>query len=175
MFAKARRSAIAAALLITLALAGCSSPGGSGGTDPGGGDPYGAPSSDSTPSEDSPPAADDAELRVADSPLGEIVVDGEGLTVYMFDSDTQGADASACEGQCLTNWPPVTTDSTEPVVSGVTGEVGTIAAADGSMQITLDGWPLYYFAGDQAAGDVNGQGVNDVWWVLSPAGERIAE
>ena len=177
MFAKVRKSAFAAALLITLAIAGCSSPSGSGGSgdDPGMGDPYGSPSSESTPSEDSPPAADDAELTVADSSLGEIVVDGKGMTVYMFDNDTQGADASACAGQCLVNWPPVTTESTEPSVSGVTGEIGTITTADGEMQVTLDGWPLYYFAGDQAAGDVNGQGVNDVWWVLSPAGERMAE
>ncbi|MBO0979299.1 hypothetical protein [Microbacterium sp. SD291] len=172
MFAKVRKPAIAAALLLTLAMAGCSS---AGGTDPGSGDPYGAPSAETAPSEEAPPAAGEAELTVADTSLGEITVDGEGMTVYMFDDDTQGAGASACEGQCLTNWPPVTTESAAPAVEGVTGEVGTITAADGSKQVTLDGWPLYYFAGDQAAGDVNGQGVGGVWWVLSPAGERMAE
>lgn len=114
-----------------------------------------------------------AVLTTADSDLGEIVVDGEGLTVYMFDNDTQGADVSVCEGECATNWPAVTTDSDSPEVEGVTGEVGTITGVDGSTQVTLNGWPLYYFAGDAAAGDTAGQGVNDVWWVLTPAGEKI--
>ena len=93
----------------------------------------------------------------------------------MFDDDTQGAGASTCEGQCAANWPAVTTDSDAPAVEGVTGEVGTITGVDGATQVTLNGWPLYYFAGDAAAGDVNGQGVGGIWWVLSPAGERMAE
>ena len=115
----------------------------------------------------------DALLTTADSDLGEIVVDGEGMTVYMFDNDTQGGDASTCEGQCAANWPAVTTDSDDPTVDGVTGEVGTITGVDGETQVTLNGWPLYYFAGDSAAGDVNGQGVNGVWWVLTPDGEKV--
>ncbi|MFD4420805.1 hypothetical protein ACFWN7_04775 [Agromyces sp. NPDC058484] len=115
----------------------------------------------------------DALLTTADSDLGEIVVDGEGMTVYMFDSDTQGGDASTCEGQCATNWPAVTADSDDPAVEGVTGEIGTITGVDGETQVTLNGWPLYYFAGDSAAGDTNGQGVGGVWWVLTPAGEKI--
>jgi predicted lipoprotein with Yx(FWY)xxD motif len=68
----------------------------------------------------------------------------------------------------------VTTDSATPALDGVTGEVSTIQTADGERQITLNGWPLYYFAGDEKPGDVNGQGVNDVWWVLTPSGERLA-
>ena len=115
----------------------------------------------------------DAVLTTADSSLGEIVVDGEGLTVYMFDNDTQGGDASSCEGECAANWPAVPADSDEPVVEGVTGEIGTITGIEGETQVTLNGWPLYYFAGDSAVGDTNGQGVNDVWWVLTPAGEKI--
>jgi predicted lipoprotein with Yx(FWY)xxD motif len=119
-------------------------------------------------------AAADALLMTADSSLGEIVVDAEGNTVYMFDSDTQGGDASTCEGQCATNWPAVTSDSDAPEVdASVTGEIGTITGVDGSTQLTLNGWPLYYFAGDSAPGDTNGQGVNGVWWVLTPAGEKI--
>ena len=123
---------------------------------------------------EAPEEMSSAVLTTADSSLGEIVVDGEGMTVYMFDSDTQGADVSVCEGECATNWPAVTTDSDSPEVEGVTGEVGTITGVDGSTQVTLNGWPLYYFIGDEAAGDTNGQGVNDVWWVLTPAGERFA-
>jgi predicted lipoprotein with Yx(FWY)xxD motif len=115
----------------------------------------------------------DALLTTADSSLGEIVVDADGMTVYMFDNDAQGGDASTCEGQCAANWPAVTTDSDDPTVEGVTGEVGTITGVDGETQVTLNGWPLYSYAGDSAAGDTNGQGVNGVWWVLTPAGEKI--
>jgi predicted lipoprotein with Yx(FWY)xxD motif len=132
---------------------------------------YGSPQETAAPTEEE--AASNAALTTADSDLGEIVVDGEGMTVYMFDSDTQGSGTSTCEGQCATNWPAVTTDSDEPVVEGVTGEVGTITGVDGSTQVTLNGWPLYYYAGDAAAGDTTGQGVGDVWWVLTPAGEKI--
>lgn len=175
MLSRVRKSAAAAALLMALVVAGCSSPsggsGGSGDSGSDGGDMYGQPSTTS-----SAPADDAAStgLMVADSSLGQIIVDGKGMTLYMFDDDTQGAGESTCAGQCLTNWPPLTTTGEAPAVTGVTGEVGTITTADGSTQVTLNGWPLYYFAGDSAAGDVNGQGVGGIWWVLSPAGERMA-
>ncbi|HEU4756207.1 MAG TPA: hypothetical protein VFS72_06065 [Agromyces sp.] len=157
---------LATAALAVL-LAGCSN--GSGGEAPA--DPYGAPSESTAPTTGS--TGSEALLTTADSDLGEIVVDGEGMTVYMFDNDTQGGDASTCEGQCAANWPAVTTESDDPAVEGVTGDVGTITGVDGETQVTLNGWPLYYFAGDSAAGDVNGQGVNGVWWVLTPDGEKI--
>lgn len=159
-----------AAVALALLLGGCSNPTGTTGEAPA--DPYGGTAETTAPADD---ADEDSEalLTTADSDLGEIVVDGEGMTVYMFDSDTQGGDASTCEGECAANWPAVTTDSDEPVVEGVTGEIGTITGVEGETQVTLNGWPLYRFAGDSAAGDVNGQGVNGVWWVLSPAGEKI--
>ena len=53
--------------------------------------------------------------------------------------------------------------------------VGTITRADGTVQATYNGWPLYYFGGDSAAGDVNGQGVNDVWWVIDASGTPIGD
>ncbi|WP_425845626.1 COG4315 family predicted lipoprotein [Agrococcus sp. TSP3-2-1] len=174
MTTKTTAAALAAGLLV-VALAGCTS------AAPEPEAPTAttsqAPESSSEPdtSESAEPGASALELAVADSPLGEIVVDGEGMTVYMFDSDTQGAGVSTCEGQCATNWPAVTTDGDVPDAEGVMGELGTIVGVDGATQVTLNGWPLYYFAGDSAAGDVAGQGVNDVWWVLSPAGERMAE
>jgi len=148
--------AVAAAAIV---LAGCSSPAAE------------APADTGTSVESD--SSSGTTLTTADTDLGEIVVDGEGMTVYMYDSDTQGSGTSTCEGQCATNWPAVTTESDEPEVEGVTGEVGTITGVDGSTQVTLNGWPLYYYAGDSAAGDVNGQGVGDVWWVLTPAGEKI--
>ena len=113
-----------------------------------------------------------ASLSTADSSLGTIVVDDKGMTVYVFDNDTQGSGQSSCAGQCLANWPPVTADKA-PSLDGVTGDVDTITATDGSTQVTLDGWPLYYFAGDSAAGDTNGQAVSNIWWVVGADGKKI--
>jgi predicted lipoprotein with Yx(FWY)xxD motif len=61
-------------------------------------------------------------------------------------------------------------DGTVAAAEGVAGVIGVIAASDGSPQVTYDGRPLYYFAGDQAAGDTNGQAVSDVWWVATVDG-----
>jgi predicted lipoprotein with Yx(FWY)xxD motif len=163
-----RRTLAAGALILGLILTGCSSGGSTTPASDGAGDSYGAPSS-----EPSQPAASDSGLKVADTSLGSVVVDGNGMTAYMFDKDTQGATESACTGACLQNWPPITVSSDKPVGAGITGELGTIKTADGKMQVTLDGWPLYLFAGDQKAGDVTGQGVQDVWWVVDAAGKKI--
>ncbi|ROR66923.1 COG4315 family predicted lipoprotein [Agrococcus jenensis] len=168
MTSRTTTAALAAGLLV-IALAGCASPS----TDSSSPPPVSP--SEEAPSSSSEEPSTSAMLMVADSDVGEIVVDGDGMTVYMFDNDTQGAGASVCEGDCATNWPAVTTESEAPEVEGVTGEVGTIEGVDGATQVTLNGWPLYSFAGDSAAGDVAGQGVGGVWWVLSTAGERMAE
>ena len=117
----------------------------------------------------------DVDLALADSPLGEHLVDGEGLTLYLFDNDEPGV--SNCTGDCLTSWPPLIADDEPTWGDGVDGDlVGTIEREDdGSTQVTYDGMPLYFWAGDAAPGDVNGQGVNDVWWVVAPDGSAITE
>jgi predicted lipoprotein with Yx(FWY)xxD motif len=161
---------VAVAAALAIALAGCSGAGGDGGFLP----DYGTTETQTeTEAPDAGSMGSGAVLMTADSSLGEIVVDGAGMTVYMLTLDTQGAGASACEGTCATNWPAVTADSGEPALDGVTGEAGTITGVDGETQVTLNGWPLYYYAGDNDPGDTNGQGVNDVGWVLTPAGEMI--
>jgi predicted lipoprotein with Yx(FWY)xxD motif len=132
-----------------------------------------AESSVSSSSSASSSAGTDALLATADSGLGTIVVDSAGKTVYMFDKDVQGSGVSNCSGQCLVAWPPVVATSASPQVDGVTGQVGTITRDDGTVQATLDGWPLYYWQNDKAPGDTTGQGVQGVWWVLSPDGARV--
>lgn len=112
-------------------------------------------------------------LGVAESDLGEIVVDSEGMTVYYFTNDEADSGVSACEGGCLEAWPPVISETDAPEVEGVTGEVATIETPDGELQVTINGMPIYYFAEDEAPGDVNGQAVNDVWYVVAPDGEMI--
>jgi len=105
--------------------------------------------------------------------LGEILVGPEGLTLYMFDQDTQGADSSACAGGCAEAWPPLTTEGEPSTGEGTTVELTTFEREGGRTQVVAGGWPLYYFADDEAPGDVNGQGVNDVWWVLAPDGTPV--
>ncbi|MGX1750711.1 COG4315 family predicted lipoprotein [Glutamicibacter protophormiae] len=165
----AATSAVAA---LALALSGCA--GDSGSTDTAS-PSAGAQSSpvSSAPAQSSPSSGMQAtSLALADSSLGKIVVDGKGMTVYQFDTDTKGADSSACSGPCKDQWPAVP-GGTDVTVDGVTGKTGTITGVNGESQLTLNGWPLYYFAGDKKAGDTAGQGVKDVWWVLDAAGTPI--
>jgi predicted lipoprotein with Yx(FWY)xxD motif len=95
------------------------------------------------------------------------------MTVYFFDKDKPNSGTSVCTGACAATWPAVTTTSAKPSVKGVTGTVGTITDPEGSKQITIDGRPIYTFAGDSAAGQVNGQGVQGIWFVVSPSGTEI--
>lgn len=151
--------------LILLVLTGCSSTSGA----------HVAASNPGSSPKTSPGAtiSGGADLTVATTPLGQIVVDGKGMTAYFFDKDTANSGASACTGQCQAIWPAITSSSTTPTVSGVTGTVGTIATGDGSNQVTINGRPIYTYAYDTAPGDTNGQGVSGIWYVISPAGDEI--
>ena len=122
-----------------------------------------------------PPATDTVDLQVAEGSLGQMVVDGDGMTVYVFDNDVPDSGSSSCTGACTGQWPAVTVDDETPVVEGVNGTVGTIPTPDGRNQVTLNGWPLYTFTGDSAAGDTAGQGVNDVWWIVDPEGMKVTQ
>jgi predicted lipoprotein with Yx(FWY)xxD motif len=111
-------------------------------------------------------------VMVADSDLGQILVDGEGRTLYMFKPDSDGT--STCYDECESNWPPLTVTGDITVGEGLDAATFTTTErTDGSTQVKAGAWPLYYFANDAAPGDVNGQGVGDVWYVVSPAGEPI--
>jgi predicted lipoprotein with Yx(FWY)xxD motif len=114
-----------------------------------------------------------ASVMTADSDFGEIVVDADGRTLYVFDPDE--GKKSTCYDDCEASWPPLLTDGS-PGGDGVDASLlGTTERKDGSTQVTLDGWPLYVFAGDQAPGDTNGQGVGEVWHVVAPDGTAITD
>ncbi|BCW12216.1 MULTISPECIES: hypothetical protein [Paenarthrobacter] len=151
------------ALIVAAALAGC---GGSSGTS------TSAPPSAASSSPAASTAAG-AEMKTASSSAGQIVVDSKGMSLYFFTKDVKDSGTSACTGACLQAWPVFTTTSDAPGVDGVTGTVGTIATPDGKKQVTLNGMPLYYYAKDKAAGDVTGQGVGGVWYLVSPSGEMV--
>jgi predicted lipoprotein with Yx(FWY)xxD motif len=134
-----------------------------------------APPTSASPAASGSPAAGATVVAVADNDAGSIVVDGAGRSLYLFTRDTKGAGTSTCTGECATAWPPLLVDAAAPATAGdgLTGTLDTVTRDDGSLQVTLDGWPLYYFAGDAAAGDTNGQGLNDVWWLVAPDGSPI--
>ena len=111
--------------------------------------------------------------KTATTPLGEVVTDGDGRTLYLFSTDGKDATQSACTGACLEAWPPALVGSAAPSVSGVTGKLGSIAAPGGGRQLTLGGWPLYYYVRDAAVGDTKGQAVGNVWWVLDGSGSAV--
>jgi predicted lipoprotein with Yx(FWY)xxD motif len=130
-----------------------------------------ASASASASPEETDETSDDATVLVAASDLGEVLSDADGNTIYLFANDTEGV--STCSGDCLANWPAVEADD-EPVAGeGVDAELGTIERDDGTVQLTVNGFPAYYFAGDEGAGDTNGQGVGGVWWVVGADGEPI--
>ena len=111
-------------------------------------------------------------LQLADSTLGTILVDGDGNTLYLYGKDTPNA--PACDTSCLGGWPALVSNGAATVGTGMDLEdVGTVTAADGSTQVTFYGHPLYSFAGDAAPGDVNGQGIGGVWYVIDAEGNAV--
>ena len=113
------------------------------------------------------------DLNLASTDLGNILTDEGGYTVYLFTNDEQDAGTSACEGDCIAAW-PVVGEITSPSGALDADLIGSIERSDGSVQATYNGWPLYRFANDEAPGDTNGQGVNDIWWVLDADGNAIS-
>lgn len=107
---------------------------------------------------------------------GAVLVDGQERALYLFTRDTQNGSTSACTGNCLAEWPPLLTNA-EPVAGeGVDASLlGTITRDDGTTQVTYNGWPLYYYVDDTAAGDATGQGMEGVWFLVSPTGEAVRQ
>jgi predicted lipoprotein with Yx(FWY)xxD motif len=88
------------------------------------------------------------------------------MTLYTFKKDTPGK--SACEGECLKKWPLYYVEAVEVKAGLDAKNFGTITRADGKKQTTYKGMPLYFFSGDKKPGDTNGQGVNNLWYVVEP-------
>lgn len=116
-----------------------------------------------------------ATVETHSGPLGTFLTDGSGRTLYLFEADH--GSTSTCTGPCATAWPPFTAKGTVKAAGQATaGMVATAHQAEGAQQVTYAGHPLYYFAGDQGAGQTNGQGSTGFgapWWVVSPTGKAI--
>lgn len=145
-------------LLLPFALAAC----GTAASNYGGG---AAPSS--------PSAA--ATISVGSSSLGQILVDANGKTLYLFEADS--GTQSTCSGACAQAWPPLTTSGApKAAASASLSLLGTTTRSDGTTQVTYSGHPLYTFVNDTKPGDTTGEGSTAFgagWDVLSPSGAKI--
>ena len=105
---------------------------------------------------------------------GAFLTDG-GRAVYLWAKDSMNM--SACSGACASAWPPVPANGTLTATGGAKAtDLGTITRSDGTKQVTYDGHPLYYFVGDSAAGQTNGQGSDNFgakWWLVGASGAKI--
>lgn len=102
-----------------------------------------------------------------DAKLGNYLVDSDGKTLYYFDKDPVGA--SVCSGTCLENWPAFHANGIQVPKGMNASDFSEITREDGTKQTTFKGYPLYYFVKDAKRGDLNGQAVNNVWYVVDPA------
>ncbi len=106
-------------------------------------------------------------ISVASSSLGQILVDGQGLTLYLVSS-------GVCDGSCAGIWPPVPYGDVAVLGDGIDAFLlGQTEREDGFVQTTYNGHPLYLYSGDSAPGDLNGQGVSDVWFVVDATGNGV--
>jgi predicted lipoprotein with Yx(FWY)xxD motif len=117
-----------------------------------------------------------ASVGVSSTGLGDVLVDRQGRTLYLFERDS--GTMSACTGACAVNWPPLRVRGTPLVGSGAnSSDVGRTARPDGISQLTYNGHPLYTFVNDKKPGDTNGEGINAFggsWFAVSPAGAEVA-
>jgi predicted lipoprotein with Yx(FWY)xxD motif len=178
-----RFTPVLAALIALALLAGCGSSSKSSGSNNANAagstsaNPYGG-SSNATSTPATTPASGSgqaAQIKTAKVEFGTILVDSAGKTVYLFEKDKKNV--SNCSGACAGFWPPVTTTGAPTGSSGASmSMLGTIKRADGTMQVTYAGHPLYYFVKDTKAGDTNGEGLDKFgaeWYALGSNGKKV--
>ncbi|MBY8857105.1 hypothetical protein K7711_11505 [Nocardia sp. CA2R105] len=122
-----------------------------------------------------PAGANAIELRVVIDPaVGMRVTDHDGRSLYRFDKDTAKPSASNCNGDCALTWPPLLVSRGQNLyVDGINPRLtGFVERADGSCQITIGGWPVYFFSKDKRPADLLGQGVGGTWFAVAPTGGK---
>ena len=106
------------------------------------------------------------------SPYGTILVDSLGKTLYYFADDIPGSGKSTCTAECAALWPAISADTAKMTAPLIPADFGSITRADGSEQTTYHGRPLYYSRSDSHPGDINGENVRNIWFVVRP-GQKI--
>jgi predicted lipoprotein with Yx(FWY)xxD motif len=147
-------------LLAALAVAGC---GGGGNSNASSGLPKTASGTAAT-------------VGVSNEGLGNILVNSQGRTLYLFTRDS--GTMSECSGACAVNWPPLRATGKPTIGNGANASlISTTSRSEGAKQVTYNGHPLYLFKNDNSPGDTNGQGLNAFggsWYALSPAGDQVS-
>jgi predicted lipoprotein with Yx(FWY)xxD motif len=156
------RAAIYTALtfaVVTFGLAGCG--------DSSKDSSYGAsPATTTTPAA----AADGITVKITDTPLGKVLTDSTGQTLYLFTPDTSSS--SACTGDCAAAWPPLPGPVSGDGIDAA--DLGMITRDDGTDQATFHGHPVYYYAAD-GPGEATGQGSGGKWFVLGADGNPVKD
>ncbi|MCE0767869.1 hypothetical protein LWC35_33960 [Pseudonocardia kujensis] len=114
---------------------------------------------------------------VQSGPLGTVVTDAAGHVMHRYDGDSATPPKTTCTEDCAAEWPPVLLpDGQQPELMGVdSSKVGTVTREDGSRQVTLAGWPLYRYAGDDGSLTTTaGQGEGGTWFAVAPDGSKAA-
>ena len=111
-------------------------------------------------------AARAASLKVVRTSAGTVLAGSRGLTLYYYAEDKRGSGKSVCTGACASAWPPLVAPARAPAGVRLPGKLGVITRPGGVRQVTLNGYPLYYFAGDKAPGQAKGNGIEGAWHVI---------
>jgi len=107
-------------------------------------------------------------VKTVGTTLGRILADADGMTLYYFANDIPASGASTCYGQCEVAWPIFSVDTVTVSSPLLASDFSSITRNDGTKQTTYRGWPLYYWQADTKPGDVNGENVNKIWFVVKP-------
>ncbi len=124
------------------------------------------------PEEDGETAVPTVQVRSHDE-YGDILVDSDGMTLYMFAQDPKGMRESNCRDDCADLWLPLSVDGEPTAGEDVQAALDVFEREDGETQVVANGWPVYNYARDEAPGDANGQGSGGVWWILQPDGTPV--
>jgi predicted lipoprotein with Yx(FWY)xxD motif len=137
--------------------------------------PTGASPAAAAPAGSGAAASGGTVITTAKSSAGTVLTNGSGRAVYLWVKDT--GDMSNCSGACAGAWPPVTTTAAATAAGAAkASDLGTVTRSDGTKQVTYDGHPLYYFAGDSGPGTATGQGSDGFgakWWLVAPTGSDV--
>jgi predicted lipoprotein with Yx(FWY)xxD motif len=180
------RSRALSALMLTAALAACGDNAETSSGDGYGGAPASAPEASSLPTEYGSSAAPDtnetavapasaaggAAVQLAESPLGKILTDSEGYTLYLFTKDGDGG-VPTCEGGCAAAWPAAIADGEIVAGDGIDPSLVTTVDTPSGPQLKVGKWPLYRYASDAAPGETAGQGSGGVWYAVGADGKPI--
>ena len=156
--------AAAVLIAVTAAVTACGPASYSTGSSAGGA--YGAPASSAPATPTTMSSATATALKTETTRAGTILASSRGLTLYYYSEDKPGSGTSACTGTCAREWLPVNAPVQIPAGMTLPGPLGSITLPDGKRQVTINGYPIYKYAGDKAPGQASGNGIKGEWHVI---------